>query len=29
LMNKDGINDVPMFVAMKGPAEDGMCGILG
>jgi hypothetical protein len=29
LQNKDGVNDVPMFVAMKDPAKNGMHEILG
>jgi len=29
LQNEDGINDVPMFVAMKHPTKNGMHEILG
>lgn len=29
LQNKDAVNDVPMFVAMKDPAKNGMHEILG
>jgi hypothetical protein len=29
LQNEDGINDVPMFVAMNHPTKNGMHEILG